>query len=213
MGRIYADLSISLDGFIAGPNVSVENGLGDGGERLHDWIFAGKTDAEVAEFMNDRFGSVGAVVMGRTMLDVGIGPWGDEPPFHAPVFVVTHRASEIISRRGGTTFTFITDGPSAALEAARIAAGHRDIRIEGGASVVRHFRGAGVIDELGLHIVPILLGSGTRLFVEGDEPSFDLSATGHVDEDGVAHLQLSVGGIQREASSIDSGGGPGRGVA
>jgi dihydrofolate reductase len=184
---------MSLDGFIAGPNVSLENGLGDGGERLHDWIFAGKSDAEVEDFMKERFGSVGAVLMGRTMLDVGIEPWGDEPPFHAPVFVVTHRPAETIHRKGGTSFTFVTDGPEAALAMARDAAREKDIRVEGGASMVRQYLQAGVVDEPELHIVPILLGDGTRLFTDLDGASFDVAASGEVDDQGVAHIRYSIG--------------------
>ncbi len=193
MGLIYANMSMSLDGFIAGPNVSLDNGLGDGGERLHDWMFTGKSEAEATAFLEGLFVSTGAVVMGRTLLDVGIGPWGDEPVFHVPVFVVTHRAAEPIARKGGTTFTFVTDGPDAALRMAREAAADRDIRIEGGASIVGQYLRAGVLDELRLHIVPILLGDGTRLFTDSDEGSIDLSATGDVDEGGVVHLRLAVG--------------------
>jgi hypothetical protein len=92
MGTVNADMSMSIDGFIARPNVSVDNGMGDGGERLHDWMFAGKSDAEATAWEEERFASTGAVPMGRTMLDVGIGPWGDDAVFHAPVFVVTHQA-------------------------------------------------------------------------------------------------------------------------
>ncbi len=191
MGLIYADLSVSLDGFIAGPNVDLDNGLGDGGEALHDWIFANKSDAEVDAFMQQRFDSTGAVVMGRTMLDVGIGPWGDEPPFHAPVFVVTHRAHEPITRRGGTTYTFVTEGPDVALQMARKAAGDNNIRVEGGAAIVRHYLSAGVLDELRLHIVPILLGAGTRLFADPDDATITLKATGTVDESGVVHLSTT----------------------
>src|SRR6185503_9355147 len=160
MGMTYATLSMSLDGFIAGPNVRVGNGMGDRGDDLHDWIFAGKSEAEATAFLEEQFTSVGAV------LDVGIEPWGDEPAFHAPVFVVTHRPAEPISKAGGTTYTFVTDGPDAALRLAREAAGDKDIRIEGGAAIVREYLHAGVIDELRLHVVPILLGGGVRLFTE-----------------------------------------------
>src|SRR4051794_30000113 len=113
MGLIYANMSMSLDGFIAGPNVKVGNGMGDGGDRLHDWMFQGKSDDEVSAFLENELASTGAFVMGRTMLDVGIGPWGDEPAFHAPVFVLTHRPAEPIVKRGGTTYTFVTAGPEA----------------------------------------------------------------------------------------------------
>ena len=192
MGTIYADLSMSLDGFIAGPNVSVTNGLGDGGERLHDWMFAGKAEAEATAWEEERLASTGAFLMGRTMLDVGIAPWGDNPTFHAPVFVVTHRPAQSIAKAGGTTYTFVTGGPDAALRLARDAAGDRDICVSGGAAIVRQYLEAGVIDELRLHVVPILLGDGVRLFAAGQGPSLELTATGSVDEAGVAHLRCRV---------------------
>jgi dihydrofolate reductase len=164
--------------------------MGDGGEQLHDWMFAGKSDEEAEASLAEQFVSVGAVLMGRTMLDVGIGPWGENPVFHAPVFVVTHRAAEPIERAGGTTYTFVTDGPEEALSRARAAAGERDIRVEGGAAIVRHYLHAAVVDELRLHVVPVLLGSGTRLFAGAEDRAIDLSAVdGDVDAHGVAHLR------------------------
>ncbi|HEU5103480.1 MAG TPA: dihydrofolate reductase family protein [Roseiflexaceae bacterium] len=192
MGLIYTEMSMSLDGFIAGPNVSVDNGMGDGGESLHDWMFAGKSGPETKTDEEERLASTGAFLMGRTMLDVGIGPWGDEPPFHAPVFIVTHRPAEPIVKAGGTTYTFVTDGPDAALRLARQAAGDQDIRVEGGAAIVRHYLHAGIINELRLHVVPILLGNGVRLFTDGEDRSVTLEATGSVDEGGVAHLRYLV---------------------
>ena len=179
---------MSLDGYIAGPNVSVANGMGDGGEQLHDWMFAGKSDHEIETWFAEQFASVGAVLMGRTMLDVGIGPWGENPAFHAPVFVVTHRAAAPIVKAGGTTYTFVTGGPDEALRLARAAAGARDVRIEGGASIIRNYLRAGVVDELRLHIVPILLGDGTPLFMGPEERAIELAASGSVDTRGVTHL-------------------------
>ena len=187
MALIYADMSMSLDGFIAGPNVSVENGMGDEGDRLHDWMFVGKSGDEVSAYLEEKNASTGAFVMGRTMLDVGIEPWGDDPVFHGPVFVVTHRAAEPIVKRGGTTYTFVTDGPDAALSAARTAAGERDIAIMGGAATVREYLDAGVIDELRLHVVPILLGGGVPMFADRDG-LLAFEATGSVDALGVSHL-------------------------
>jgi dihydrofolate reductase len=192
MGLIYANLSMSLDGYIAGPNVSVDNGMGDDGDRLHDWMFAGKSGEEAEAFLADGLASVGAFVMGRTMLDVGIGPWGDNPVFHGPVFVVTHRRAEPIRREGGTTYTFVTEGPKAALDLARDVAGGRDIRIMGGAMIVREYLRSGVIDELRLDIVPILLGGGTPLFTDSVDRSIDLAGEGTVDPGGVAHLRYVV---------------------
>lgn len=192
MGQIYANMSMSLDGFIAGPNVSVANGMGDGGERLHDWMFAGKSGEEAEAWQVKQFASVGAVLMGRTLLDVGIGPWGDNPVFRAPVFVVTHRPAEPIVKAGGTSYTFVPEGPDAALRLARAAAGGKDIRVEGGATIVRHYLLTGVIDELRLHIVPVLLGSGTRLFTDAEDPGIEMTTAGSVDADGVTHLRCLV---------------------
>ena len=194
MGLIYANLSMSLDGFIAGPNVRVGNGMGDEGDRLHDWMFAGRSEAEAKAFLEEPFATTGAVLMGRTMLDVGIEPWGDDPPFHAPVFVVTHRPAEPIVKAGGTTYRFVSDGPDEALRLARQAAGDQDIRVEGGAAIVRHYLYSGVLDELRLHTVPILLGGGTRLFTESERRAVELTATGSVDEAGLAHLVYRVQG-------------------
>lgn len=187
LGVIYADLSMSLDGFITGPNARVGNPMGDDGDRLHEWVSAGRSAAETGAFMKERLASLGACVFGRTMLDGGIGLWGDEPPFHAPVFVVTHRPAETIVKAGGTSYTFVTDGPDAALRQARQAAGDREIALAG-AAIVRHYLRASVLDELRLHIVPILLGGGTRLFAgDGDRP-IGFTASGSVDDAGVAHL-------------------------
>ena len=194
MGLIYADMAMSLDGFIAGPNVSVANGMGDGGERLHDWMFVGTSGEEAEAWLAEQFASVGAVLMGRTMLDVGIGPWGDNPVFHAPVYVVTHRPAEPIVKAGGTSYTFVSEGPDAALRLARAAAGGKDIRVAGGAAIVRHYLLAGVIKELRLHVVPVLLGSGTRLFAGDDDRAVEMTAAGSVDADGVTHLRCHLQG-------------------
>src|SRR4026208_17769 len=110
MGRTFANMSMSLDGFIAGPNGEVGKGRGDAGDRLHAWMFVGKADEGIGAFLGAQFASVGAVVMGRTMLDVGIDPWGEEPSFHAPVFVVPHRPADPIVKRGGTSYAFVTGG-------------------------------------------------------------------------------------------------------
>ena len=192
MGLIYADMSMSLDGFIAGPNVTVANGMGDGGESLHDWMFVGKSSEESEAWLAKQFVSVGAVLMGRTMLDVGIAPWGDNPVFHAPVFVVTHRPAEPIVKAGGTSYTFVPEGPDAALRLARSAAGGKDIRVAGGAAIVRHYLLAGVIDELRLHVVPLLLGDGTRLFTGVEERGIEMTAAREVTPDGVTHLRCQI---------------------
>jgi dihydrofolate reductase len=199
MGLTYANLSMSLDGYVAGPNVTLENGMGDGGEALHDWMFAKEGGWAAVE---QQLAATGAFVMGRTMLDVGLQPWGDEPPFHAPVFVVTHRPAEPINKAGGTTFTFVTDGPEAAMELARAAAGDQDIRVEGGGEIVRECLRAGLVDELRLHIVPILLGGGTPLFTGPEDRAIGLAADGSVDEFGVAHLRLAVKARSTETAAV-----------
>jgi dihydrofolate reductase len=164
MAIVYFDVSMSLDGFIAGPNVGVENPLGDRGELLHEWMFAGKTDEESAEFEEQLFRPCGAMVIGRRMLDVGIDPWGDDPTFHMPVYVLTHRPHEPVVKRGGTTYYFLTGGLLSVLEQARAAADGKDVVIGGGANIVQQCLAAGVVEEIRLHLVPVLLGAGTRLF-------------------------------------------------
>ena len=170
MSRVTCQISVSLDGFAAGPDQSLEDPLGRGGERLHEWAFAPDRhplDARVADTLPD---GVGAYVMGRRMFGGGDGPWdegwrgwwGEDPPFHAPVFVVTHHARAPLAMEGGTSFHFVTDGLESALAQARTAAGALDVGIAGGASTVRQALAAGHLDELYLHIVPILLGAGER---------------------------------------------------
>ncbi len=192
MSRVTCQLSISLDGFVAGPNQSVEHPLGEGGERLHEWAVA--TDAwreqhgleggertVDADVLAEITARAGAYVMGRRMFGGGDGPWdeawtgwwGDDPPFHAPVFVLTHHARAPLSMRGGTTFTFVTDGISSALEQARAAAGDADVVIAGGASTGRQYLAAGLLDELHLHIVPILLHAGERLLEDVGDPTLE----------------------------------------
>lgn len=182
MTRVRSQLSISLDGYVAGPHQRLEHPLGEGGLRLHEWAFATSTwrrqhggeggadgpDDDVAAAV---VLGVGAHIMGRRMFGGGEGDWdlswrgwwGEDPPFHAPVFVLTHHDREPLEMGGGTTFTFVTAGVDAALEEAREAAGPLDVAVAGGASTVRQFLAAGLLDELHLHIVPIVLGAGERL--------------------------------------------------
>jgi dihydrofolate reductase len=199
--------SISLDGFTAGPDQSLENPLGIGGMRLHDWVFelaawrqehgqeGGVENAStpVVEAANE---NVGAILMGRNMFGGGPGPWadepwngwwGDEPPFHIPVFVLTHHARPPLECHGGTTFTFATDGLESAVAQARDAAGGQDIAIAGGASIARQCLAAGLLDEIRLSVVPVLLGRGVRPFDDAD-PSLELEQTSVVDAPGVVHL-------------------------
>ncbi len=192
MSSVTCQISISLDGFVAGPNQSTENPIGEGGARLHEWAFATTTwreqhgsgggernaDADVAEEVVQ---GVGAYIMGRKMFGGGDGPWdetwtgwwGEDPPYHVPVFVLTHHPREPLPMEGGTTFTFVTDGIESALEQARTAAGDKDVMIAGGASAVQQYLAAGLLDELYLHIVPIVLGAGERLLEGVGDPRLE----------------------------------------
>ncbi|MFE0809392.1 dihydrofolate reductase family protein [Streptomyces sp. NPDC058848] len=172
---VTADLAITLDGCLAGPNVTLDNPGGDGGEPIFDWIhtlaswrerqgMTGGVENRDSELVREWFDATGAVVMGRTMYDTGEAFWGDNPPFRTPVFVLTNRPRPALVKEGGTTFTFVTDGIHSALEQAKAAAGDRNVDIAGGADTVRQYLGAGLIDELQLHVVPTLLGAGLRLF-------------------------------------------------
>ena len=173
MTSVICQLSVSLDGFVAGRDQSVEEPLGVDGERLHDWAFAGEAgparDADIAA----RYGEgVGAYVMGRKMF----GPphrdsdpdwrgwWGEDPPYHVPVFVLTHHAREPVPMEGGTVFHFVTGGIESALNQAREAAGSANVQISGGASTARQYLKAGLVDELYLHVAPVVLGGGERLW-------------------------------------------------
>jgi dihydrofolate reductase len=181
MSKLKFSISMSLDGFMAGPNQSRENPLGEGGEALHDWAFAarGGHDAE-AEYANLWSKNVGAVVMGRNMFGPIRGDWGDEqwngwwgddPPYHTPVFVLTHHAREPVEMQGGTTFHFVTDGIEAALELATNAADGKDVSLGGGASTAQQYLRAGLVDEMAVHVTPVLLGSGERLFDDVGVPA------------------------------------------
>ncbi|MFA1541770.1 dihydrofolate reductase family protein [Actinomadura monticuli] len=169
MGKVTCDIGISVDGFVAGPNQRPDEPLGDGGERLHRWMFEQpEENAEVLE----KITSAGAYIMGRNMFASGRGDWdldwkgwwGDEPPYHAPVFVLTHYEREPVPMKGGTTFSFVTDGIDSAMAQARRAAGDGDVAVAGGAQTVNQYLAAGLIDELRLHIAPLVLGAGERLF-------------------------------------------------
>jgi dihydrofolate reductase len=169
MTKITAGIAISLDGYVAGPNQSLENPFGEGVEgRLHRWMFE---EPEANKAAIDALVAAKAFVMGRNMFGPGRGDWdpewkgwwGDDPPYHAPVFVLTHHPREPLPMQGGTTFTFVTDGIESALAQAREAAAGGDVAIAGGAATVRQYLSAGLLDELRLHIVPVVLGAGERL--------------------------------------------------
>jgi dihydrofolate reductase len=195
MSKVIVDMGMSLDGFIAGPNAGPHNPLGDEGTRIHRWVYdleawrelqglkGGKTnrDDEIVKELNVR---VGAYVMGRRMFDEGEVGWPDPPPFGAPVFVLTHHAREPWVRQGGATFTFVTDGIESALEQAREAAGGKDVRIAGGADTVGQFLEAGLVDEVQIHLAPVLLGEGVRLFDHIDPKHIELETTRVIDSPG-----------------------------
>jgi dihydrofolate reductase len=204
-------ISMSLDGFIAGPNQSEEDPLGEGGTQLHEWAFElaawrqshGRDGGEVnasTRVVEESLENVGATVMGRNMFG-GEGPWGDDPwdgwwgddpPFHTPVFVVTHHAREPVAKEGGTTFTFVTDGIESALEQARAAADGRDVALGGGADVAQQYLRAGLIDEMQIHVVPVLLGDGARLFDNLGDAEVGLECTAAVEAPGVTHITYRV---------------------
>ena len=207
MPELILDISMSLDGFVAGPNPSLEDPLGQGGMRLHEWIIATKAWREAhgqeggeegvdSDLAAELVGQASATIMGRRMFSGGVGPWeddpnadawwGDDPPFHHPVFVLTHHERELLPLKGGTTFTFVTDGIESALEQAQAAAGDGDIRLAGGADVVRQYLRAGLVDRLQLHVAPVLFGQGTRLF-EGNEGTLELARV-RESSSGVVHL-------------------------
>ena len=169
MSKVTCDIGISVDGFVAGPNQSLEKPLGEGAERLHRWMFE-QSEENAAEIK--AITDSGAFIMGRNMFGPirgewdkeWIGWWGDDPPYHAPVFVLTHYPRDPVKMQGGTTFNFVTDGIQSAMDRARKAAGSRNVSVAGGASTVNQYLSAGLIDELRLHVAPILLGAGERLF-------------------------------------------------
>ena len=176
MGKVLMEITMSLDGYTTGPEVSAEAHFGRGGERLHEWMFAEKSAAEAERWLTDRFSTIGAVIIGWRMADLGIGPWGEEPVFHAPCFVVTHRPAETIIKKGATSYMFVTEGIDAAMAQARAAAGAQDVMVEGGADIDRRFLNVGLIDEIRLHVAPILLGAGSHLF-SGVRPDMRLVPT------------------------------------
>jgi dihydrofolate reductase len=208
MSSVTCHISISLDGFVAGPNQSVQDPLGEGGEGLHEWVVATASwreqhdkeggernaDSQVAEEVVQ---NVGAYIMGRKMFG-GDGPWdeswkgwwGDDPPFHAPVFVLTHHPREPLEMEGGTTYHFVTDGIESALGQARAAAGDKDVAIAGGARAVQQYLAAGLLDELYLHIVPVLLRGGERLLENVGDPT--LEPVKVVESPAVTHVKYRV---------------------
>ncbi|MFL6011138.1 MAG: dihydrofolate reductase family protein [Gaiellaceae bacterium] len=208
---VSCNISMSLDGYVAGPEPTLEEPLGRGGEQLHEWALRVKAFRETHGMEGGETGPdddvirewlerSGAVVMGRRMFSGGSGRWeddpnaggwwGDEPPFHSPVFVLTHHARETVEKGGGTSYVFVTDGPEAALAQAREAAGGKDVQLGGGASVIRQFLDAGLLDELNIHLAPVLLGGGVRLF-EGAQP-MQLELERVIESPHATHLRYRV---------------------
>ena len=213
MAQVVLDITMSLDGFVAGPNRTVEEPLGQGGERLHEWVVGlaawrehhgksgGARNAD-DELVREWVEAVGAYVMGRHMFSGGSGPWesdpvadgwwGDEPPFRAPVFVLTHHPRETVTKDGGTSFVFVTDGVEAAVDRARAAAGGKSVAVAGGADVAQQCLSARRLDEMQIHVAPILLGEGVRLLDDlGAEPP-QLQISRAVHSPSVTHLSYTV---------------------
>lgn len=213
MSRLRCHISISLDGYVAGANQSEANPLGEGGERLHGWAVSlaawreahGHQGGEVnesARIVEESRQDIGAAVMGRNMFGpIGGGPWGedqwtgwwgDDPPYHYPVYILTHHPRDAVEMKGGTTFHFVTDGIQSGLDQARKAASGKDVMLWGGAQVVNQYLAAGLLDELELHVVPVLLGGGARLFDNLGDADTRLEQVRAVEAPGVTHLKYRV---------------------
>lgn len=211
MGMVKFNITMSTDGYVAGPNQSLEEPLGVGGEQLHDWVVglqsfkdmhgdpsSGKKGVD-DDILRESFQNVGAVIMGRNMFGGGPGEWdeswkgwwGEEPPFHTPVYVLTHYPRRPLEMKGGTTFYFVTDGIESALKQAKEAAGDKNIHIAGGAKAGQQYLAAGLVDEMELHVVPQLLGGGERLF-ENVPADVKLDLVRTVIGDNVTHLKHRV---------------------
>ncbi|OZM79294.1 dihydrofolate reductase family protein [Pseudonocardia sp. MH-G8] len=229
MTKVTAQMSVSLDGFYAGPAHTgdgswMESAEAAGFFRVTRWAtdamawrerqgFAGGVDDANSEIIAETFAAAGAYVMGRRMFDGGEAPWGEEPPFRAPVFVVTHRPRATLHRDGGTSFTFVTDGIASAIEQARAAAGGKNVAVAGGGTFVRQVLRAGLLDELELHIVPVVLGTGMRLLDTDldleEKEGIELVPSRVVHAPDVTHIRYEVTG--RAPLLLDDrgrGGGP-----
>jgi dihydrofolate reductase len=213
MSKLRFNITMTLDGYIAGPNQSVEHPIGEGTQHLHDWLFRLNTFREMHgdesrgetgvddDVLKEAFADVGATIMGRNMFGGGPGPWkgaewkgwwGDSPPFHNPVFVLTHYPRDPIVMQGGTTFHFVTDGIESALRQAMKAAGGKDVSLGGGAQAVQQYLAAGLVDEMQLNVVPMILGRGERLFDNVPASDLKLEPVRTLEGNGVTHLKYRV---------------------
>ena len=212
MSKLRFNISMSLDGFVAGPDQSEQDPLGKRGLELHQWLFRleafrephGGEEGEVnasTPVVKGWWENVGAFIMGRNMFGGGPGPWseppwqgwwGDDPPWHRPVFVLTHHARDPLELEGGTTFHFVTEGIESALERARDAAGGKDVSLAGGADVAQQYLAAGLIDKMEIAIVPILMGEGARLLENLGDSELRLSQVRAIEAPGVVHLEYEV---------------------
>jgi dihydrofolate reductase len=206
MAAVLAGITLSLDGYITGPNDRPGAGLGEDGEKLHYWVFGGPwsydgkrgTPSPIDQrYLDEMFGSAGAWIVGRTMHDVVDG-WGDDPGFRVPVFVVTHRPHETVVK-GDTTFEFVTGGITDALERARTAAGDKNVIVMGGADLLRQYLEAGLVDELTLTIAPVLLGAGKRFFDGIGRTDITFQRTRVIESPYATHLRFHVSAAQAEA--------------
>ena len=198
MTKVIVDISVSLDGYVAGPNVSLDNGLGDGGEALHEWVFNGT--AEDRNVLDEAFEATGAVIQGRILFDIIDGPkgWNDEMGYgakptgevNAPIFVVTHKAPD--KTRLGDRFRFVTDGVESAVTQAREAAGDKDVLVMGGGQICHQVLAAGLADVVQLHVAPVVLGDGTRLFPADAAPTYSLDLVRSISTPGAQHLTYRV---------------------
>lgn len=210
MSTVFVDVGMSLDGFIAGPNGAPDNPLGDGGTRIHEWVFqmrawresqgmdGGETNQSNA-LVEETISRAGAYVMGRRMFDEGEHNWPDPPPFGAPVFVLTSQPRTPWERQGGTTFYFVTDGIESAIQQARDAAGSRDIRISGGASTIQQYLNAGLVDEMQIHLAPVFLGNGVRLFDSIDQRSLEPELDSILHGSNVVHMRYRLVPVTAES--------------
>lgn len=187
MGNVFLEISMSLDGFVTGKNVGVDNPLGEEGESLHHWMFNGNEQEK--QLAGELFAHSGAFILGRRMFDLGIEFWGDDGTFGMPCFVVTTRPQEKLVKQA-TTFTFVTDGIESAIKQAKAAAGDKNVGINGGADIARQYLKAGLVDELRLHLAPVLLGDGARLFEDVGQP--ELVQTSVVETPLATHLKYKI---------------------